>query len=179
MVRRRRSPTPEELDRIAEELFNRAEFQIQDRDSFDLAFQDYMGFSDADVKTDSDKRKFQDNAFREYQREHPEVSSERLFQKAGGKGVRGLRIDRKTTAKRVVKTRKAFIREGATAVDLQAFDTVRQRITKDIRERRRFTIPATRKGKVVFARRDSVVVLGKSQVRFRDARGRFVSQRAK
>lgn len=179
MVRRRRSPTPEELERIAEELFNRAEFQIQDRDSFDLAFQDYMGFSDADVKVDSDKKKFQEDAFKLYVSEHPEVSTERLFTKAGGKGVRGLRIDRRTTAKRVVKTRKRFIREGATEVDLQAFDTVRQRLTKDIRERRIFTIPATRKGKVIFARKTAVIVMGKSQVRFRDSFGRFVSSKAK
>lgn len=176
MARRRRSPTPEEIERIVETLFSESKFKIQDRDSFDLAFNDYMDFTEKDVKTDSDTRKFQADTFKQYVEEHPEVSTERLFSKAEG---RDLRRDRLKTAKRVVKTRKEFIKAGASEVDLQAFDTARQRVTKDILRRRTFTVPAKVKGKVIFAVKTAVTVKGKSFVRFRDSRGRFASPKVK
>lgn len=173
--KRRASPRPDEINRINETLFNRAGFKIQDRDSYDLAFNNYLNIDEKTIK--GTERKLRDNAFEDFIKEHPEVSSERLFtKKAGGKD---LRRDRLKTAKRVVKTRKEFIQKGASKVDLKGFDTARQRVSKDIILRRTFTVPARVKGRVVFAVKTSVVVKGKKLTRFRDARGRFVSGRIK
>lgn len=170
--KRRASPTPDEINRINETISRRAGFKIQDRDSYDLAFNDYLNIDDKTIK--STERKLRDNAFEDFLKDHPEVTRERLFTKAKGKD---LRRDRLQTAKRVVKTRKQFIREGAKAVDLKDFDTARQKISKEIKQRRTFTVPAKLKGRVVFALKTSVVVRGKSQTRFRDSKGRFVSGR--
>ncbi len=169
----RRITPSDEIDRINERLFSESKFQIQDRDSYDLAFDDLLSV----VGELSGKQKeLRNKAFREYSAAHPEVSAERLFTKAKG---RDLRRDRLKTAKRVVKTRKEFIKAGAREVDLKGFDTARQKTTKEIIRRRTFTIPARVKGKVVFAMKTSVVVAGNRVVRHRDIKGRFVSVRLK
>tara|TARA_R100001530_G_scaffold129042_1_gene99083 strand:+ start:166 stop:750 length:585 start_codon:yes stop_codon:yes gene_type:complete len=184
--RRLPSPTQEDIDRINETLEGRAKFQIQDRDSYDLAFNDYMGVDEKIIQ--KDERKFRDNAFESYADGHPEISRERLFEEAGGKGVRGLRQDRLKTAKEIVKTEKQYIKKGAKNVDLKGYDTMRQfqafkkhkiKVTKEILERRAFTVPARIKRTVVYAIKTSVVVRGRRQVRFRDTKGRFASGRLK
>ncbi len=169
---KRKSPDPDDIDRINETLNQRAGNQIQDRDSYDLAFDDYMGIMRAAPK----QRKLRNDAFADYSQKHPDVSTERLFTKAKGKD---LSRDRLRTAKRVVKTRKGFIKAGAANVDLKGFDTARQKVTKAQRIQRDFTIPARIKGRVVFARKTSVVVKGRSVVRHRDSKGRFVSVKVK
>ena len=165
---KRKSPTPDDIDRVNETLDTREGFKIQDRDSYDLAFDDYMGI----LKPDADQKAFRNSSFADYAQKHPDVSTERLFQKAKGKD---LRRDRLTTAKRVVRTRKEFERQTAPEVDLAGFDTARQRITKVQRIQREFTIPARSRGRIVFAKRTSVRVRGRSLVRHRDSKGRFVS----
>ena len=169
---KRKSPSPDDIDRINETLDTRDGFKIQDKDSYDLAFDDYMGI----FKPDADQKAFRNKAFSDYVQKHPDVSTERIFQKAKGKD---LRRDRLTTAKRVVRTRKEFERLTAPDVDLKGFDTARQRITKSQRIQRDFTIPARSKGRVVFAKRTSVRVRGRSLVRHRDSKGRFVSVKIK
>ena len=170
----RRFTPPDEIERINERLFRESKLKIQDRDSYDLAFNDLMSLDD---RTISAKQKtLRNDAFQDFLREHPEVSGERLFTKAKG---RDLRRDRLKTSKRVVKTRKEFIKETAPEVDLKGFDTARQRVTKEILRRRTFAVPARIKGRVVFAMRTSVVVKGKRQVRHRNAKGQFSSVKIK
>ena len=169
---KRKSPTPDDIDRINETLDTREGFKIQDRDSYDLAFDDYMGI----MKPDADQRDFRNNAFADYSQKHPDVSTERIFRKAKG---RDLRRDRLKTAKRVVKTRKEYIKFTAPEVDLRGFDTARQRVTKAQIIQREFTIPARSKGRIVFARKTFVVVKGKRVVRFRNAKGQFSSIKLK
>lgn len=165
----RRITPSDEIDRINERLFRESKFQIQDRDSYDLAFDDLLSV----VGELSGKQKdLRSKAFRDFVSAHPDVSTEKLFTKAKG---RDLRRDRLKTAKRVVKTRKEFIRAGSKEVDLKGFDTARQKTTKEIIRRRTFTIPAKVKKRIVFAMKTSVVVRGKRQVRFRNAKGQFSS----
>lgn len=164
----------DEIDRINDRLFRESKFQIQDRDSYDLAFNDLLSTREQDLSLQ--QKRMRTTGFGDYVSEHPEVSKERLFTKAKG---RDLRKDRLKTAKRVVKTEKEFVKKGARKVDLKGFDTARQRITKEISRRRRFTVPARIGKKVVFAVKTSVVVKGKSVVRFRDSKGRFASPRIK
>ena len=170
----KRTTPPDEIDRINERLFRESKLQIQDRDSFDLAFNDLLSLTDSDLS--ANQRSLRNDAFDKFAVDHPDVSKERLFTKAKG---RDLRKDRLKTAKKVVSTRKEFITSTAPEVDLKGFDTARQRVTKDIIRKRQFSIPARRKGKVVFAIRTSVVVRGKRVTRHRDLKGRFVSARVK
>lgn len=170
----RRITPSDEIDRINDRLFRESKFQIQDRDSYDLAFNDLLSLRDGDLS--SNQRRLRNTGFSKFISEHPEVAKERLFTKAKG---RDLRRDRLQTAKRVVTTRKEFIKEGAREVDLKGFDTARQKVTRQIISRRTFTVPARIKGRVVFAKKISVVVKGKSVVRFRDSKGRFASPKLK
>ncbi len=139
-----------------------------------MAFNDILSTNDASLS--AKQKELRTKAFREFVEEHPDTSTERLFSKAKG---RDLRKDRLKTAKKVVTTRKEFIKEGAKEVDLKGFDTARQKVTKEILRRRTFTVPARVKGRVVFAIKISVVVRGKSLTRFRDSKGRFVSGKVK
>ncbi len=165
---------PDEIDRINERLFRESKFQIQDRDSYDLAFNDLLSTTERSLS--STQKKLRNDGFTDYVSQHPDVSNERLFSKAKG---RDLRRDRLKTAKRVVKTRKEFIKKGAKRVDLEGFDTARQKISKEIIRRRKFTVAGRIKGKVVFIQKTSVKVKGKKQVRFRDGKGRFASSKTK
>ena len=165
---------PDEIDRINERLFRESKFQIQDRDSYELAFNDLLSTAEDDLSLD--QKRLRNNGFDDYVSDHPDVAKERLFSKAKG---RDLRRDRLRTAKKVVTTRKQYIKGGASKLDLKGYDTARQRITKGIAQRRTFTVPSRIKGRVVFSVKTSVVVKGKRLVRYRDARGRFASVRVK
>lgn len=166
---KRESPDAEDIERINETLDQREGFKIQDHDSYDLAFDDYL-------RDTAFKESVRDDAFADYAASHPAVSKERLFTKAKGKD---LSRDRSKTAKRVVTTRKEYIKQTAPRVDLKGFDTARQRITKEQVVRRTFTIPARSKGRVVFAMRTSVIVRGRRVVRHRNSKGQFVSIKLK
>ena len=164
----------EEIDRINERLFRQSKFQIQDRDSYELAFNDLLSLTEPTIS--GKQKQLRNSGFSDFLKEHPDVSRERLFTRARGKD---LRRDRLKTAKRVVTTRKEFVKEGAKDVDLRGFDTARQKVTKDIIARRTFTVPARVKGRVVFSMRTSVVVKGKRQVRHRNSKGQFSSVKTK
>ena len=165
---------PDSIEMINEMIEMRDEVSVQDRDSYDLAYNSYMGLEEKELN--NKQRAMRTIVFDDYVDKHPEVSEERLFTKAGGKD---LRRDRLQTAKRVVKTRKAYIRATAPEVDLRGFDTARQKVSKEVKIRRTFTIPARVKKRIVFAMKTSVVVRGKSQVRFRNALGQFSSPKVK
>jgi|TARA_Y100000034_G_C6904939_1_gene419618 hypothetical protein len=166
--------TPEDdIDRMSERIFNESGILVQDRDTFDLAFNDVIS-KDEDELT-SEQVDFREDVFRLFVREHPGVRTDRLFKKAGGKD---LKRDRRKTAKRIVQTDKEFIKKGARRVDFAGFDIKEEEINvKQLRRRKEFVIPATVKRKVIFARKTFVKVKGKSQVRFRDVKGRFASIR--
>ena len=170
----RRITPPDEINRINDRLFRESKFKIQDRDSYDLAFNDLLSIGESDLS--SVQRKLRNDGFKGYLIQHPDVAKERIFTKAKG---RDLRRDRLKTARRVVDTRKEFTKLGASKSDLRGFDTARQRVTKDILTRRKFTVPARVKGRIVFAIRTSVTVRGKRQVRFRNEKGQFSSAKVK
>ena len=163
---KRESPDAEDIERINETLDQREGFKIQDRDSYDLAFDDYL-------QDTAFKESVRDDAFADYVESHPDVSKERLFTKAKG---RDLRRDRLKTAKKVVTTRKAYIKGGARHLDLKGYDTARQRITKIQRIQRVFTIPARRKGRIVFAME---IKNKRGIIQHKDFKGVFVSVRLK
>lgn len=160
-----------EADRVSQWLDNNKAMKIQDRDSYDLVFNDTIAEKSESQLSFVEKR-FRDLVFRTYRKENPQVLEERLFKKAKG---RDLRRDQLKTAKRVVKTRRKFIKEGAREVDLKGFDTARQKFNKRIAKKRLFTIMARSKGKVVRAREIIITFKGKKLKRFRDRKGRFVS----
>lgn len=81
-----------------------------------------------------------------------------LFRQAGGKD---LEKDRRTLAKETVSTPERYIRRGSQRVDLPGVDTP-------------FSYSGIRKGKRVIAKRDKVIIKGKTYTRFRDKKGRFV-----
>ncbi len=164
----------EEIDRINERLFNTSSVQIQDRDSYDLAFNDLLSVNEKEITPKQNS--FRANAFRDYVVDHPDVSTKRLFTRAKGKD---LERDRRQTARRVVTTQKEFERETAPDVDLKGFDTARQKVSRRIRIQREFTTPARLKGKIVFTKKEFVTVKGKRQLRFRSPSGRFASGKAK
>ncbi len=165
--------TPEDdPDRLSERLRQEARFKIQDRDSFDLAFSDIVSLGESELS--AKQKSFRGRVFERYASANPDISRERVFQQAEGKS---LRRDRKQTAKRVVKTKREFLREGASQVDLKGFDTARQKFRKELKVRREFNVPAQIGRRIVLTKRISVSVRGKAQVRFRDRRGRFASRK--
>ena len=161
---------PDEIDRINERLEREAKLEIQDRDSYDLAFSDLLNLDEDELSMD--QKKMRSEGFNDYVGTHPDVSTNRLFSKAKGKD---LRRDRLKTAKRVVKTEKDYIKGTAPKVDLKGYDTARQRTAKKIRKSKVFTIPTIRKGKVVHSIKTSVVIKGNTVIRYRDMTGKFTS----
>ncbi len=165
MVRRR--TFDEDLDRLAENLFASEGDFISDRDSFDLSLKRYLGEED-NLSDDS-----KDKLFTKFRRVKPSVSTKRIFKKAKGKD---LARDRLKTAKTVVKTKEEFIKRGARRVDFAGFDIKESEIRKQkIAARKGFDVVAKVKTKIVFTKRETVVVKGKSFVRHRDKLGRFAS----
>lgn len=167
--------TPEEdLDRMLERI-EMSKISVQDRDTFDLAFEDATTLTTEDLSTN--QRSFRNTVFDTFRQRHPEVRPDRLFKKAGGKD---LKADRRGTAQRVVKTDIQFIKKGAKRVDFAGFDIREQDINRQkIRARKELKIPAFVKQKQVFAEKVFVIVKGKKQVRFRDRLGRFAKPSTK
>ena len=150
----------QESERFAEWFGNKSRAGVQDRDSFDLAYQKEIKKSDLDSK----EKQFRELVFEHYANKNPNVSKERLFSKAGGKN---LALDRETTAKTIVSTKPQYIKKGAKRVDLAGYD---------VRESDR-NIPARNKGRVVFSTRETITIRKKQVVIFRDRKGRFSSVR--
>lgn len=165
--------TPEEdVNRLAERVFRDSGQNIQDKEMFDLAFNDYMSDIDMSEKQDTVLRK---KVFDKMRSSHPEISSQSFFKKAGGKSFVK---DRERTAKRVVTDIKVYKKRGARKVDLQGYDTKKGRIVKLKRQVKvRFDIPGRVKERIVYVRRVVVVVQQKEILRYRDKLGRFASVR--
>lgn len=170
MVKRK---TPEDdPDRLADRLRDRFRNKIQDRDSFDLAFNRALELRESELT--SKQKTFRNQTFKSYLSKNENVSQERLFTKAKGKD---LKRDRLVTAQEVVETREEFVKKGARKVDLKGFDTARQKLDRKIARKRLLIIPSRVRGKVVFSERTFVVIRGKKIVRFRDSKGRFASKK--
>ena len=172
----RRKTTDDDIDRLVENLLLQEGDFIQDRDSFDLSLKRYIP-----EENFSDRSK--DKIFNEIINQKPSVLRERLFKKAKGKD---LQRDRRQTAKIVVKTREEFIKRGSKRVDFAGFDIKESEIRRQaIISRKGFdvasviTIKKTGIRKVVFSKRESVIIKGKSFVRHREKLGRFVSAKRK
>lgn len=162
----RRKTIDDDLDRLAENLFISEGDLISDRDSFELALNNYL------VEEGLSKNS-KDKLFEIYVNDHPDVSKERLFKKAKGKD---LERDRQQTARTVVKTKEEFVKKGASKVDFAGFDVKESKIRKQkVEARKGFEIASKVKDKVVFSKKVFVVVQGKRQVRHRDKLGRFTS----
>jgi len=156
------SPTSEDIERIAETLINTDDFdEIQDKDSFNLAFDEYLGSNDALVKN----KDVRNATFKEVQRLKPTVESKEVFTKAKGKD---LRRDRRSDAKEIVSTQAEYTRKGAGKVDLKGYDTKPRRPKKDV-----FNKIGRIKNKIVYVKAIRITVRGKRVNRFRDVKGRF------
>ena len=166
---KRKSPTPEELERIAEAIDSLDTFNnIQDRDSFDSAVDDYFEGDESMIKN----TKVRNEVFDDLREMHPRrITDESLFKKAKGKS---LKQDRRRTAKRTVTSKQEYIKRGARRTDLKGYDTK----TKQ-KKKRSLDIAGKVRGKVVFSSKEFVVVKGKKLVRHRDKLGRFVSIKRK
>jgi len=156
------SPTADDIERIAETLINTDDFnQIQDRDSFDSAYDEYLGLNDNLVKNKS----VRESTFKEVQRLKPTVDSERIFTKAKGTS---LKQDRKRDAETIVTTKQEYKQKGASKVDLKGYDTKPRKRKAD-----EFNIIGRIKNKIVYVKAVRVTVRGKRFDRFRDEKGRF------
>ena len=165
MAKRRNSPTGEDIQRIAETLINNDSFgNIQDFDSFEQAYEEYMleGGQDEMAK----RKDIKEKVFNDVMQIRPSVERDRIFSKAGGKD---LKKDRKTNAKTIVTDRREYEERGASKVDLKGYDT------KPKTRRERFRFIGKSKGKTVFAEKVFINFKGKRMRRYRDKKGRFAS----
>ena len=156
-----------DIERIAETIDNLDIFnEIQDKDSFDLAYDDYLGDSTLTKKED-----FRENVFKKLKNKHPQrIVDERIFTKAGGKF---LRQDKRQTAKTIVTTKTEYIKKGSRKVDLKGYDTK----AKKKKVKRKLNIVGKVKEKIVYSSKEYIFVRGVSRIRYRDRLGRFVSVR--
>lgn len=145
------TPPPEDVDRVAETLWTESRGKIVDRDTFDQAYDDYMG----GFQSGRHKSVFKPAVFDKVRQNHDKVSPKRLFTGAKGKN---LKQDQRQTAKTVVTSREEYKKRGASKV-------------------RVYNLTGRIKGKVVRVRATTIVVRGKSLVRYRDRKGRFASRR--
>lgn len=145
----------EASERIARKI--KKDYRVKTMHDFLSGYSDYMGVSEKEMTPRELK-------FREVVVKDAGLTDDYKFhKKAGGKD---LDRDREKTAKTIVKTPEEYKKKGASKVDLTGFDT-----------RRRLTIPARKKGKIVYAERTFVYIKGKQFMRFRDRSGHFVSIR--
>lgn len=155
-------------ERIAQSVWSDSQGKIVDRDTFDLHFGDFI--SDKGSITPKQEQ-LRDVVWKQLKENHPNVSSQRIFTKAGGKN---LKQDRKQTASVVVTDEKEYIKKGARRTDLKGYDTKTTR-----KQKHQLDIVGKRSGKIVYGRKTYVTVKGKKQVRYRDAKGRFISRNTK
>lgn len=166
---------PEEIERMSDRIESESGILVQDRNSFDIAFEDVLDLSDKEFSPK--QQAFRDDVFRQFLAQHPDVRPDRLHDKASTRQDKEegftLRKDRRTTEP-LVKTDKEFIEKGTRKFDFAGFDIKESEITKKkIRSRKEFVVPAFVGQQVVFARKEFIMVRGKEQVKHRDSRGRF------
>jgi hypothetical protein len=126
MASKRVTP-PEEIERLAERIHSEFKDKIDDKETFNQAFEDYLEVT----LTPKQKTTLRQKTFSEYAKLEPDV-------------------------RRVVKKRKKRV--------------VRRKVP--VKE---FEIIGKQKGRIVFARKITIKVRGKSQTRYIDKRGRYVS----
>lgn len=151
----KRTTPPDDSDRLAENLYN-YDRNIIDRPTFDDAYDRYLEDSPEAINN----QELREQTFQSLTENYSTINNENLHKKAGGKN---LKQDQRKNAKTIVKTRGQYIKQGATKVDLQNYDTI-----------------AKRKNAIIFARETKITRKnGKSHIRLRDAKGRFVTRREK
>lgn len=159
--------TPEDdVDRLAERVWNWSGKNIQSREDFEQAYFDYLG----EDLTDKQMRKLKNQTWDRI-----------LFKHLGG--GKNLKQDRKKTSQTIARNVQEYKKLGAQNSDLSGLDTknarkISRKQKTRIRQREyNFKSIGRIKGKVVYARRTIIFVKGKKQARFRDRKGRFVSTR--
>ncbi len=157
MAKRKKSNYDEDYERIAENLFHAKGSNISDKSSFDDMYLAYMDGEEGDVVS----TKFIDGVWGKYRNRYKDNL---VHVDSGGKS---LKRDRQQTARKVVDDVSDYKRLGADKVDLKGFDTKPRRKT--------FTFTGHIKTKIVKARKDTVINMGKSINVYRDRKGRFVS----
>ena len=172
MVVRRKTP-PEEYDRFAERLYSDYGGDIEDKKTFDKAFNDYMS-SYGPLSTAQDTT-FREEAYKAMRVLKPSLKKASTFKKAGGKD---LVQDRRTDAKTIVTSKGEYIKRGAQNVDLKGYDTKRRpkpkmQDFKFIAERK---VKKTGRKARVYARPDTFKRRGKDVAVLRDNKGRFVKK---
>lgn len=158
----------EELDRLSERIWADAQGNIIDRDSFDDAFEDYIG--EGAKVTEKQLTLLRPKVFKRIVANHPEISRGRLFRKAKGKDFAR---DKAKKARVVVTDKKEYVKRTAPRVDLKDYDMPVKR------RKPQFNVLGRVGGRVVYARRTFVIVSGKRRLRYRDSKGRFVSVKRK
>jgi len=172
-----RITTTEEVDRMADRIINESSVSVQDRDSFDLAYRNIVEMNDDELS--SRQRSFRKRVFDHVRGRNPDIRSDRLFRKAGG---RDLKKDRERTGA-VVYSDEQYIKRGARNVDFAGYDIRERDIPKKAHFRKEFTIPALQKirrtgeTRQVFVKRESVVIRGVPKQVFRDSKGRFAAKK--
>lgn len=158
------SPTEEDAQRIAERVYLSYGKSIKDQRTFDDAFNAYMQGS-----LNEGTEAIRGEVFDFMRKRKPSIAEGDLFEEAGGKDFKQ---DRRTTAKRVVRTHEHYRQEGARRVDLAGYDTkpAGKRFKK---LKSKYEQLGKIRGKTVRIAQDKITVKGKSVIRYRDARGRF------
>ena len=168
--------TPEDdFERLAERLYFQDGENISDRDTFNFYYQRYL----VDVEGSITNANNESTVWAKYSQRY-DVVTPSVFKKAGGKDFER---DKAKTAKTVVTSRREYVKRGASNVDLRGYDTPKPRkssvaaLRKELNIKARFVFPGKQKGAVRHARKISIMVKGKRQVRFIDKHGRYVGVR--
>lgn len=182
------SPTDEDIERVANNLRVNYEDVIEDRGTFDKAFEDYF-MSDEKGKMGlgamKSPKQFKENIWKKYLKTYGrDTNSKRIYneQQSLFRVARGkvLPRDQLKTSKTVYpdteKGRADYVDATAQRSDLKGLDT---KLTKKQERiislsKRKFDYIGRVKGKSVKARMVYIKVKGKKQRRYIDRKGRYV-----
>ena len=112
---KRKTPT-DDVERLAERIWQFSGGRIIDRESFDYAFDKYLEDEDLNRSQDS---KLRNGCFDALRQKRMFIKKGSVFKKAKGKSYSR---DIATTAKTIVTTEKEYIKKGASKVDLKGYD---------------------------------------------------------
>lgn len=158
--KRFKSPLPEEIERIADDIYSDSRGRIVDRDTFDQHYDLWFGGQKLSEAQDTTMR---DKVFNNMQSRYKNISKERLYKKAGGKD---LKRDQRQTAQEVTTSPRRYKQRGADKIDMKGLDT--KKVDK-------FTTTGKIKGRVVYCQRVRIHTKGKYYYRLRDRKGRFAT----
>lgn len=171
--------TPEtDAERLAERLWRQARGSIEDRESFDEAYEQYLSDEGANPLSNAQDKKLREKVWQALNKFH-NITKKNVFKEAGGKD---LKRDRQRTAKVVVSSVQEYKRRGASNVDLKGYDTKRPRrsskrnvrrklLTAQRQAKYKYNYSGRVKSRIVPARR----IITKKGARFIDRKGRYVS----